>query len=133
MTATALALAALLTAAPAAADEHPVLAAVKPRLKHPDRPFSMYVKFEVKPGSADAFEAAFLKAIKATRREKGNQAYHLHRGTENPNVYALYERWKDLDALREHVKAAHVEELLKAVEPILAGPPKILVGIPVGD
>src|SRR5579884_2074147 len=83
--------------------ENPVIPFVKSRLKNPENPFTLIVRVQVKEGAGKQFEAAFAKAITATRKEKGNLAYDLNRDTQEPSRYLVYERWKDLAALEAHL------------------------------
>jgi hypothetical protein len=59
--------------------DNPILSAVKDGLKDPTKPFAMGVIVKVKDGQGAKFEAAFAKALKATRQEKGCIAYDLNR------------------------------------------------------
>jgi quinol monooxygenase YgiN len=101
--------------------ENPVITFVKSRLKNPDKPFTLIVRVQVKEGAGKQFEAAFAKAIPASRKEKGNLAYDLNRDTQDPSRYLVYERWKDLAALEAHLQTPHLKALLAEL-------PKVTVG-----
>src|SRR5690349_10077753 len=77
--------AALFWSAPAAAQdkENPILALVKSELKDAAKPFTMVVTLKVKAGAGPKLEAAFAKAVAATRKEKGNLAYELSRSAKS--------------------------------------------------
>jgi quinol monooxygenase YgiN len=113
--------------------EHPIAAQVKASLKDPTKPFAMLVSLQVKEGTAEKFEAAFKKAIKPTRAEKGCLAYELSRDTKAPTQYLLYERWANLASLEAHLKAPHITTLLKELGELLAGPPDLRVLVPTAD
>lgn len=116
-----------LTAGAGAADENPIVTLVKSKVKDKTKPFAMTVTFKVKAGSESAFEAAFAPCVKASRKEPGNLAYQLNRDLDEPGVYTVYEQFKGVAALERHAKTKHVEELLKAVGPLLDGDPKVKV------
>jgi len=113
--------------------EHPVITVVKSRLKKPDKPFTLIVRVQVKEGAAKQFEAAFAKAITATRKEKGNLAYDLSRDTQEPSRYLVYERWKNLAALEAHLKAPHLKALLSELPKLTVGAPESQVLLPAGE
>ena len=113
--------------------ENPIIAQVKPKLKDANRPFTLIVLLKVKEGAAEQFEAAFAKAVKGTRQEKGYLAYDLNRDTQDPGRYMVYERWRSLRDLEDHVNAPHVTALLSEVGPLLEGAPEIRVLMPAGE
>lgn len=124
-----------LVASPARADEepHPVVAQVKPHLKDPNKPFTMTVHLQVKEGAGDKFEAAFSKALKGSRKEKGCIAYDLNRDPKKATSYTVYERWQNLAALEGHMKTEHITALLKEIGDLLEGPPEVRVLFPAGE
>lgn len=114
-------------------EENPVIASVKSRLKNPDKPFTLIVRVQVKEGADKQFEAAFAKAIPASRKEKGNLAYDLNRDTENPSRYLVYERWKNLAALEDHFKTAHLKALLAELPKVTDGAPESQILLPAAE
>ena len=113
--------------------ENPVITAVKSRLKNPDKPFTLLVRVQVKEGAEKQFEAAFAKAITATRKEKDNLGYDLNRDTQNPSRYLVYERWKNLAALEAHLKTPHLKALLAELPKMTEGAPESQVLVPAGE
>jgi quinol monooxygenase YgiN len=113
--------------------ENPVITAVKSRLKNPDKPFTLLVRVQVKEGVEKQFEAAFAKAITATRKERGNLAYDLNRDTQNPSHYLVYERWKDLAALEAHLKTPHIKALFAELPKVTDGAPESQILLPAGE
>ena len=108
-------------------EEHPVVTLIKSKVKDPKKPVAFTVEFQVKAGKEKEFEAAFSPALRATRKEPGCVAYFLNRDTDHPNVYIMYEQFKSVDAIAEHLKAKHTQTLLAAVGPLTEGEPKIKV------
>jgi quinol monooxygenase YgiN len=115
------------------AGSDPIVDQVKSQLKDPAKPFTMFVHLQVKDGMQGKFEAAFAKAVKASRKEKGCIAYDLNRDAKETTRYVLYERWKNLADLEAHLKAAHLTALLAELKELLAGAPEIKVLLPAGE
>lgn len=107
--------------------DDPILATVKAALKDSKKPFAMLVRVQVKEGAGGKFEAAFAKATRATRKEKGNRAYVLNRDLKMPSHYVVYERWQNLQALEEHLQSEHIKTLLSTIGDLLAAPPEVSV------
>ena len=126
--------AALVVPLPAAAQErHPVAAQVQAAVKDPSKPFTLAISLKVKDGSAERFEAAFAKAVKETRKEKGFVAYDLNRDTKEAGRYLVYERWKDLASLEAHLASDHIKALFGEVGAVLDGAPEVKVLVPAGE
>lgn len=118
---------------PAVAQErHPIAAQVAAAVKDPAKPFTLVIALKVKDGSADKFEAAFGKAQKETRKEKGCLTYDLNRDARG-GQYLIYERWKDLAALEAHLASDHIKALLGELGTVLDGQPETKVLVPVGE
>jgi quinol monooxygenase YgiN len=115
----------------AVADDHPVIAAAKKELKHPDKPFAMWVSVTAKAGKEKELEQAFLECQKDTRKEKGCVAYDINGGKDRK--YFFYEKWKNVDGLNEHVNAEHTKKLLAKFADLLDGEAKIEFLPTVGD
>ena len=121
------------TAAPVMSQENPIEAAVKASLDNPNRPFTMFVRARVKEGSGPKFEAAFVRALVETRKEKGNRAYELIRTAKDSTEYIVYERWQDLAALQAHLRTPYITALLTEIHELLEAPPDLKVGVTVGE
>jgi quinol monooxygenase YgiN len=115
----------------AAADDHPVVASAKKELKHPDKPFAMWVSVTAKAGKEKELEDAFLACQKDTRKEKGCVAYDINGGKDRK--YFFYEKWKNVDGLAAHVAAEHTKTLLAKFTDLLDGEVKIEFLPTVGD
>jgi quinol monooxygenase YgiN len=112
---------------------HPIAVMVKENLKDPSKPFTLLVRFQAKEGAEAKLEAAFAKATKATRKEKGNLRYELNRDLKMPSLYILYERWQDLASLEAHLQSAHIATLLTEVNELRAAPPEAQILVPVEE
>jgi quinol monooxygenase YgiN len=115
-----LALLGLFTAS-AGAQDHPVVALVKSKVKDPGKPFALLVTIKAKPGKEKELEATFAPCIAATKKEPGCLAYELNRDSDDPTTYIMFEKFKNIAALEAHLTQAHTTKLLKAVEPLTEG------------
>lgn len=115
----------------ATADDHPVVASAKKELKHPDKPFTMWVSVTAKAGKEKELEEAFLACQKDTRKEKGCVAYDINRGADRK--YFFYEKWKNVDGLNDHINADHTKKLLAKFADLLDGDAKVDFLPVVGD
>lgn len=110
-----------------AADEHPAVTLVKSKVKDPTKPFALVVTIKAKAGKEKELEATFAPCIAATKKEPGCIAYELNRDTDDPSTYVMYEKFKSVAALEDHLMRTHTQELLKAVGPLADGDLKIKV------
>jgi quinol monooxygenase YgiN len=116
--------------------EDPILRSVKDNLSDPTKPFTLLLRFKVKEGQGPKFEAAMGKAVKETRKDKGNLAYELSlsRSAKGSN-YIIYERWENLAALEAHMKTAHFKTTATEIAPLLesAIDLELFVPVPLGN
>jgi quinol monooxygenase YgiN len=110
-----------------AQDENPVVKLIKSKVKDQKKPFAILVEFKVKAGKEKDFEAAFVPCLEATRKEPGCVAYYLNHDPDHPDTYMMYEQFKSVAAIEEHLKQKHTQTLLSTVGPLTDGDPKIKV------
>lgn len=68
---------------------------------------------------ADKAEAFFRELRDASRKEEGVIAFEVARSAENPNVFALWEVYKDRAALEHHKATEHFKRLaIEGVRPL---------------
>jgi quinol monooxygenase YgiN len=116
---------ALLPLVAVAEDDNPIIKDIRAKLKDPAKPFTIMVTFKVKAGMNAAFEKSAKNAEAGTAKEKGNVSYLFNHDPEQPETYVLYERWKNLDALIEHMKLQHTVDFLKVAGETTDGGPKV--------
>jgi quinol monooxygenase YgiN len=80
-------------------------------------------KLTVKAGQEQEFERIMRAAVPKVREEPGNQAYILHRSTQEPRVFMVYEEYDDQAALEAH--RAHLREMGIDLRTMLDGPPTV--------
>lgn len=83
-------------------------------------PFALVVRFTVRPGSEEAFDAltaATTTAIRAS--EPGTLVYACHRVEQAPQQRIFYELYADRAAFDTHEDQPHVRHFLQAREALL--------------
>ena len=68
------------------------------------------ITYEFKPEDAD--EAARLLALlqAESRKEAGCHAFDVARSNDAPQIFCLFEKWRDQAALDEHIKTPHFQQ-----------------------
>jgi len=83
-------------------------------------------KIKVKSGHEADAEAAFRKQIDYVKREEpGTLLYVMHRGRKDRSTFLFYEKYADAEAFDRHGKSTGMQELFRALQPLLDGPPSI--------
>lgn len=70
------------------------------------------VHFTFAPEDADKAEAILRELRDASRKEEGVIAFEVARSQEKPNVFALWEEYKDRAALDAHMSTEHFKRLV---------------------
>ena len=81
----------------------------------------LIAKYLVKPGHGDAVEAALRRvAPLVLAQEPGCTQYRVHRSTDNPDLFLLYEEYVDQAAVEAHRRTPHFQEIIEGtVAPLL--------------
>jgi quinol monooxygenase YgiN len=66
-------------------------------------------------GQAEVVLDVIEKMTPLSRQEPDCLHYQAHRSPENPNVFFLYEQYKDADAYEVHMATPHFEEYVKGI------------------
>ncbi|MEO8450870.1 MAG: putative quinol monooxygenase [Gemmatimonadota bacterium] len=61
-----------------------------------------------KAGLAGPLKERLMSLVEPTLAEPGCVQYDLHQGTEDPNTFVFYERWKTAEDLAEHAGRPHM-------------------------
>jgi quinol monooxygenase YgiN len=75
-------------------------------------PYCLIAKHRAKRGKADAYEQRMIADIRNTRAEPGALQFHIHRDRFDPDLFVVYEVWKDIDALRKHFEMPYVKKFV---------------------
>ena len=70
------------------------------------------VQFTFAPQDAGTAEALFRELREASRKEEGVVAFEVARGVEKPNLFALWEVYRDERALETHRATDHFRRLV---------------------
>ena len=68
------------------------------------------VTYTVKPGTEAEAEQHLRSLIAPSRAEPGCRMYVVHRSTEDPRTFFLYEQYDDQTALDSHLASPHFEQ-----------------------
>jgi quinol monooxygenase YgiN len=77
------------------------------------------------PGRESEMERALRANAEASRGEGGCVSYSVLRGDEG--MFMTVERWSSQGDFNQHMGTSHVQELLRTISPMVAGPPEIQV------
>ncbi len=77
------------------------------------------IHFTFAPEHADSAEAMLRELREISRKEEGVIAFDVGRSRDKPNVFALWEQYRDRDAFDAHVATDHYKRLvLSGVRPL---------------
>ena len=70
------------------------------------------IHFTFAPKDADKIEPMFRELREATRKEEGVISFEIGRSLDNPNVYALWEVYRDKAALDFHASTEYFKRIV---------------------
>jgi len=89
-------------------------------------PIRVVAGFAVKADRVDEFiETARRTLVEPTRTEAGCIAYDLCQDVTDPTRFAMVEAWESDEALAAHLAQTALQDAVKALTPMTAGPPTI--------
>lgn len=97
------------------------------QVSDPTKPFSVLIDITLIPGKEEEFEKEFGPVIAEVRKESGNIEFQLSQHPDEPNVYFLYERWKNVEVLKQHMQTPHMSQFWPKYFPMIAKIPTIRV------
>ena len=80
------------------------------------------VHLEVKPDKVDDFLKLVLFNAAESRKEPGNLRFDVVRSVDDPNLFGLYEVYRDDAAIRAHQATPHYAKWRAEVEALLVTP-----------
>jgi quinol monooxygenase YgiN len=89
---------------------------------------SYFVRMVAKPGQAEAVQELLLTNPRRIEQgEPGNLAFGVHRSTDNPNEFWLYETWVDEAAVEAHESGDAFKRYKETLRPLVE-PDSVLFG-----
>lgn len=86
------------------------------------KPFALVVRFTVRPGGEDEFDALVAETVARIREaEPGTLVYACHRVEGSPRLRIFYELYRDRAAFDAHEAGAHTRRFLTLRGPLLEG------------
>jgi quinol monooxygenase YgiN len=77
------------------------------------RPFALVVRFTVRPGAEDDFDALVAQtAVGIRNHEPGTVVYCCHRVEDQPHQWIFYELYQDRAAFEAHEATEHMRRFL---------------------
>jgi (4S)-4-hydroxy-5-phosphonooxypentane-2,3-dione isomerase len=87
-----------------------------------------FVRMVAKPGQAEAVQELLLTNPRRIEQgERGNLAFGVHRSTDNPNEFWLYETWVDEAAVQAHESGDAFKQYKETLRPLVE-PESVLFG-----
>lgn len=73
---------------------------------------ALAIRWEAKPGEADAAAELLRRMVAAVREEPGTLMFRPHRSTENDHQFFIYELFADEAAFAAHQQTPHFKSLI---------------------
>jgi quinol monooxygenase YgiN len=79
------------------------------------------VFIQAKPGMGEALGTRLLALVEPARAEPGCINYDLHRSNDRPDLWLVYENWRDAEDLVSHMRMPYMEALLRDLPALVQG------------
>jgi quinol monooxygenase YgiN len=83
------------------------------------------VRLRARSGEADALAAVLRDLVGKSGAEAGALASVLHTSASDPELFMVYERWRDAAAFDSHMATPHVAHFLAVADDLLAMPASV--------
>lgn len=87
-----------------------------------DKKVTVLAHINAKPGMADAVKQEVMALVSPTRQEPGCINYDLHQSSSDPCLFMLYENWKSIKDLEEHLELPYLKAFKEKADRLLAAP-----------
>ena len=77
--------------------------------------------FRAQAGKEEELQEVLESVIEGTLAEDGCHTYALHRGVDDPGLFAFYENWTSAEHLDAHFAAPHLQGLLPKIPELIDG------------
>jgi quinol monooxygenase YgiN len=85
------------------------------------KPFAVVFRLTAKPGQEDVVRRTMERILPLTRAEAGNITFDLHQDADDPRTFFLYERWRGVDDLADHLRQPYIREAFEVYGASAAG------------
>ncbi len=80
---------------------------------------SIVATLKAKRGQEDKLKEAFLAVMPKVEQEEGTLAYSFLQAQDDPTLFKVYERYKDMDACMAHGITPYLAEMFEVILPLL--------------
>ena len=80
-----------------------------------------------RPETLDQMRTLSLDHVHRSRQERGCLAHNVHQDVEEPLRLVFFERWADIDALRDHFAVPASGAFVAALAALAAEPPSMSI------
>lgn len=87
-----------------------------------DKKVTVMARITAKTGMADTVKQEILALVAPTRMEPGCINYDLHQSSSDPCLFMLYENWKSIKDLEEHLEMPYLKAFKEKADRLLAAP-----------
>ena len=78
-------------------------------------------KLKAVEGRGDELEEALRTLLINVLKEPGTKVYTIHRKSDSPNEFLIYEKYESGDAFKFHMSTEYFKEFSKSIAPLLDG------------
>ncbi len=78
-------------------------------------------KLKAVEGKGDELEKEFRKLMDKVVKEPGTAVYTVHRKTDSPNEFLVYEKYESGDAFKSHMSTEYFKDFSKSIASMLDG------------
>ena len=78
-------------------------------------------KLKAAEGKGDELEKKFKELLTRVLNEPGTKVYTIHRKSDSPNEFLIYEKYESCDAFKSHMSTEYFKEFSKSIAPLLDG------------
>lgn len=85
------------------------------------------VSLVARPGKEPEGEKFLAELLAPTHEEEGCLLYSVHRGVDDPLLFAFVERWASRELLERHMASPHIKGAMERVGEFFSQGPQILL------
>lgn len=86
----------------------------------------LLVTFQSLPGKSASLEQALQALARESRTEDGCNLFLPHRVDGSPDVFVVYEQWRDIKSLEAHNQGSVVQRMRALLPSLVSGDPQVV-------